>query len=263
MLRKFFGLTALLLAVMLITTGCWLTKRAEEPAPEQQSAPIAAPAIDLTGAIAYEADLTDSTLQWFGKMKLITKAHNGTVGLTSGQLWAREGKLIAGEFVIDMTNINDRDLTSDDSRIKLVTHLKSDDFFSVSVYPEAKLKITKVEQLDLEKVDEYNITADLTIKDKTNQIVFPATVIIDQAGELTAKAEFSIDRTLWEVRWGSEKFFADLGDKVLEDQIDFIVNLSAAPKETTAAETPVTGENETAPTDDDESGVSTEATPAL
>ena len=96
----------------------------------------------------------------------------------------------------------------------------SDDFFSVEKFPTATLKIKAID-------DNNQVTADLTIKDITHEIQFPATIAVAN-DKLTAEADFEIDRSLWDIRYGSGKFFKDLGDKLIKDEIEISLKIRAA-----------------------------------
>src|SRR5690606_35721546 len=108
-------------------------------------------------------------------------------------------------------------------RDKLVNHLKSDDFFGVEKYPTAKFEITKVVS---QGNDQYLVTGNLTIKATTKEIEFPATIKAE--GEaLTASAQITVDRSEYDIRYGSSSFFDNLGDKVIYDDFNLDVTLVA------------------------------------
>jgi polyisoprenoid-binding protein YceI len=164
----------------------------------------------------YEVNSEASVLTWHGS-RVIASDHTGLVSVKSGNLEVIDAKLVGGEFVMDLTTI-----TSDEGIDRLVTHLKSADFFNVDTYPEAKLVINSVTP----GPSAYSIAADLTIKDVTAPIVFNAD--LSQVGEtMSASAEFTIDRTIWNIRYDSGQFFQDLGDKAIKDDITFGVSLVA------------------------------------
>lgn len=164
----------------------------------------------------YLVNVEDSVLTWHGS-RMIASDHTGLVDIKSGNLEVQNGNLVGGEFVMDLNTI-----TSDENLDRLVTHLKSADFFNVEQYPEAKLVINNV----VPGVDAYLVEADLTIKDITAPVVFSAD--LRQEGEtMMATAEFVIDRTVWNIRYDSGQFFQDLGDKAIKDDITFGVNLIA------------------------------------
>jgi len=161
----------------------------------------------------------ESVIVWTGR-KVVGKSHTGTLKLKEGTLQMDGDKLTGGSFVIDMTTIEDTDL-SGEWKAKLEGHLKSDDFFGVDKYPTATFVITKV----TDKGDgNYDITGDVTIKGKTESISFPATVK-KVAGGYEATAEVTFDRSKFDVRYGSDSFFDNLGDNVIEDNIDLSVKL--------------------------------------
>jgi polyisoprenoid-binding protein YceI len=101
-------------------------------------------------------------------------------------------------------------------------HLKNEDFFDVENHPEATIAITSTQAVSDEENGDYVMaTADLTIKDITNTVTFPI-----YSEESLDVAKITIDRTLWDIRYGSNKFFDDLKDKAIKDEIDFEVNIA-------------------------------------
>jgi len=172
-------------------------------------------------AVNYKIDVNKSTVVWTGKK--VTGEHTGNIKLKSGVL-QHDGKVITGgAFDIDMTTITNTDLTDASYNQKLVGHLKSDDFFGVDKYPVANLKITEI---TYKGGDQYEIGGDLTIKGKTNKIKFPATVSAD-GKVLNAKSKITVDRSKYDVKYGSKSFFEGLGDKTIYDDFDLEVNLVA------------------------------------
>lgn len=169
-----------------------------------------------------KVDTNSSQISWIGEK--VTGQHNGTVNIKSGALDVENGIIKGGEFDIDMTTIDVLDLKGD-AKGKLMGHLKSDDFFSVEKYPTAKFKITSVNE-STETDATHFIAGDLTIKGITNKITFPATVTVN-GEKVNAKATFALDRTKWNVRYGSGSFFDGLGDKMIYDDFKLSVNLSS------------------------------------
>ncbi|MEL7145417.1 MAG: YceI family protein, partial [Bacteroidota bacterium] len=104
------------------------------------------------------------------------------------------------------------------SKGNLESHLKSDDFFGVNNYPTAKIVITKVVPQGPGK---YKVTGDLTIKGTTKEIKF----IANQSGN-TATADLVIDRSEYDIRYGSGSFFENLGDKTIYDDFELSVSLA-------------------------------------
>jgi len=167
--------------------------------------------------VAYKVDVAKSTLKWHAKK--VTGEHIGTVNIAEGALMVDGAKVTGGSFGIDMNSIVCTDLTDAAYNGKLIGHLKSDDFFSVAKHPKANFKITKVEG--------NNITGDMTIKGITNSITFPVTMKME-GKNVVANAKIVLDRTKWDVRYGSKKFFESIGDKAIYDDFEMDLILAAA-----------------------------------
>ncbi|MEM6735857.1 MAG: YceI family protein [Bacteroidota bacterium] len=163
-------------------------------------------------------DIESSTVKWIGKK--VTGQHNGTITLKGGKLEMEEGKLVGGLFTMDMATINCEDL-SGGSKNKLENHLKSDDFFGVTKYPTSTFTITKAVPQGTGK---YKIVGNITIKDTTEEIQFPA-MVEEKDGKVVAKADITIDRSKFDVRYGSGSFFDNLGDKTIYDDFELSVEL--------------------------------------
>lgn len=162
-----------------------------------------------------------STVLWTARK--VTGQHNGSINIKDGSLTLKKGKLTGGTFTIDMPSISVLDL-QDKGKASLEGHLKSDDFFGVDAHPTATLVVKDVKS----KGDGlYDVTGDFTIKGFTNTITFPAQVTVN-GKEVTATANLKIDRSQYNVKYGSGKFFENLGDKTINDEFDLNVKLVAA-----------------------------------
>lgn len=162
-----------------------------------------------------------SKLEWAGRK--VTGEHHGIINLKSGALTFDGDKLSGGSFEIDMTTIVNHDLEDEAWNTKLVNHLKSDDFFSVEKYPVADFKITS---LKTNEDGSYHVRGDLTIKEITKPIEFPATVELKDK-MVKATANITVDRAKFNVRFGSGSFFENLGDKLIYDDFNMNVTLVA------------------------------------
>lgn len=162
----------------------------------------------------YAINNSESTVKWVAQ-KITGSSHEGTVNIKEGGLQVADGKITGGKFTIDMTTIVCTDLSGGMAK-KLVGHLNSEDFFAVEKHTTANLAILKV--------DGNNITANLTIKGISNEVTFPATVSTE-GDVLTATAEIKVDRSKFDVRYGSDSFFDNLGDKAIDNIITFNVAL--------------------------------------
>lgn len=180
----------------------------------------------FTLAIASEAPpttlnvvTTESTVQWTARK--VTGKHTGQVNIREGKVHMTEGQLKKAEITIDMSSITVTDL-SGNGKAKLENHLKSDDFFGVEKFPSASLVTTSITPVGEE---DYTITADLTIRGITHPITFDAQIIPD-GKKYIAKAHLVVDRTLYDVKYRSGKFFADLGDSTIYDEFDLDISLT-------------------------------------
>lgn len=164
----------------------------------------------------------ESSIRWIGSK--ITESHEGTVNILKGSLAIDHGKLAGGMITIDMNSISCTDIESEKYRLKLDKHLKDEDFFSTKEFPLAEIKILRAVK---GKGDAYKILAELTIKGITQPVSFEANVQINGM-DFSAKANIKIDRTKWNIRYGSGRFFENLGDRMIKDEIEFEVSLLSA-----------------------------------
>ena len=161
-----------------------------------------------------KVDVQNSKITWTGEK--LTGSHEGTINLKDGYFEMEGGKLVGGEFAADMSTIVVTDLEGD-SKKKLEGHLNSDDFFGVNNYSTAKFTIkTAAEKSE----GVYGISGDLTIKDKTNPIAFDL-----KMNDGTATTTLVIDRTKYDIRYGSGSFFDNLGDKTIYDEFTLDIML--------------------------------------
>jgi polyisoprenoid-binding protein YceI len=175
--------------------------------------------------ISAALSLKDSSIKWTGTK--VTGAHNGSVKLKSGTVIVSGKHVTGGEFEVDLNTIANEDMKGGMAD-KLVGHLKSDDFFAVDKYPTAKFVITKVAPLKKEvNGANHTVTGKLTIRDKTEKISFPATIKVS-ADAATAKASVKVDRTKFDLKYGSGKFFKGLGDKMIHDEFTVDLDLKAS-----------------------------------
>lgn len=184
-----------------------------------------APAIAL-GAETYAIDPAGSQIKWEGRKKIVDSKHYGTITVKSGDFQLQGNQIKGGTLLIDMASIQDEDLTDETYNAKLVGHLKSSDFFDVENFPIAKFILKKASPKKGKNGTTHVINGLLTIKNETHPVSFPAVIDI-RDGTVKGKAQFAIDRTKWKVRYGSDKFFKGLGDKIIHDEIKFDLDLTA------------------------------------
>lgn len=158
-------------------------------------------------------NVEESIVKWTGYK--VTGQHEGTISLESGTLIFEDNKLTGGKFVMDMTTINTTDIEGD-YKAKLDGHLKSNDFFGVKKHKVALLNFTSVKQIE----NNYIVKGDLTIKGITNEVTFRMVIFKD-----SAVTELKIDRTKFDVKYGSASFFDGLKDRAIYDEFDLSVKL--------------------------------------
>lgn len=169
-------------------------------------------------------DTKASTLKWHAKK--VTGEHFGTINIAGGNITLEKGLITGGTVEVDMTSINVTDLQGE-YKGKLEGHLKSDDFFSVEKNTKAVLVIKKVEAIKGSKTAEnYIVTAELTIKGITNEVTFPAIIVI-KGKSVTANADFNIDRTKYDIKYGSKSFIEGIGDKAIDNEFNIKVRVVA------------------------------------
>lgn len=165
-----------------------------------------------------EVNTKQSSVEWHGKK--IGSKHVGEVQLKSGYFKIQDDQIMSGNFVIDMTTITNTDLKNENYNQKLVGHLKSDDFFGVEKFPSATFKVSESSKFNNGKA---TLSGDISIKGKTESISFE---VVRAGMEYTAKVE--IDRSKFDVRYDSNSFFDNLGDKAIDDiftlDIKLVVN---------------------------------------
>lgn len=173
-------------------------------------------------ATTLKADVSKSTLNWNGKK--VTGEHMGTIKLADGSLVVNGTKVTGGQFSIDMNSITCTDLTDAEYNGKLIGHLKGEDFFNTAKFPTSTFKITKIAPKGGEN---YEITGDLTVKGITKPVTFPAVVKVTPTGA-EASGKITIDRTKYDIKYGSKSFFASIGDKAINDDFTVDFKLVAA-----------------------------------
>ncbi len=173
----------------------------------------------------YTVQTSSSTVNWVGKK--VGGSHTGTIAIKEGTLTVANGKIETALVTIDMTTIMVTDEGMDDgSKGKLTGHLNSPDFFNVAEHTTAKFQLTSFKAITGSTVANYTVTGKLTIKGITNEITFPAIVRITD-GRIEASANLSFDRSKWDIRYGSDSFFDNLGDKVIYDDVQIGFNFVA------------------------------------
>ena len=191
---------------------------------------LALPFSNLALGSAYEVVKDKSQVKWTATK--VTGAHNGTVPVNAGTLEFKDGMITKGRLEIDMQGIKVDDIKDPKYNADLTQHLKSEDFFSVEKNPKAVFEITSAKKVEGGK---YELSGKLQVKGQSKSLPKPVSATVSQEGDSILKlaGSLKIDRTLWDIRYKSGKFFPNLGDKMIHDEftIDFDVTtrLDAGP----------------------------------
>jgi len=179
----------------------------------------------------YQVTTEGDEIHWVGFKTYADTEHNGTIQVKEGKLMAENGDLTGGMFVIDMTSIENEDLPEegDYNKAKLVGHLQSEDFFYTEEYPEATFEITNVETAPEgnEKDATHMISGNLTMRGNTKNITIPANVEMNDNMVQLTTPEFVIDRTNWEVMYGSNELEGLAKEQLIDNSIKLEVDLEA------------------------------------
>lgn len=171
-------------------------------------------AIEANAQARLNADLQKTILSWVGEKVL--GEHTGTIKLKSGWISWDNNRITSGEFTIDMTTIKD-----DGASTKLESHLKSDDFFGVEKFPETRIVLKGSDPFEKGTA---MVRGDLTIKGITHPIEFKAATQKKEDGTWFYSS-IIVDRTKYNVRYGSGSFFDNLGDRTIFDEFILKVTL--------------------------------------
>lgn len=172
-------------------------------------------------ATPFAVATADSKVEWTGG-KLTGGKHNGTIAISNGEINVKDGKIESGKIVFDMKSITVEDLKSGDGKEDLEAHLKgtgkeeaTDHFFNVNKYPQGTFELTSVTEENGKSI----ISGNLTLKDITKAIKFPAMITVSDNEVMIHADEFAINRTDWKINFNSNSVFDNLGDKAINDEI--------------------------------------------
>lgn len=175
---------------------------------------------------------TTSKVFWEGGHPVGTP-HNGDISISEGTITAKEGKVVAGNFTIDMNTINVLDLEGG-KKAGLEKHLKgtgeeakADHFFNIGQYPTAKFEINKVTELQGNPDANALVYGNLTIKGITKEIQFKANIAVTDNDVQVTSPKFNINRTDYGIKFMSGSFTDGLKDKAINDELVLNVNVTA------------------------------------
>jgi polyisoprenoid-binding protein YceI len=167
----------------------------------------------------YIIDVATSSLTWRGE-NIVGKKHQGTILVKRGTVNISGGAITGGEIVIDMNTLTNTDLTGNE-KTKIEGHLKSSDFFDAGKFGEAVYTITSGSK---KNAINYDVIGKLTIKGISHDL--NCTLVVAPNGDgINVGGGFVFDRSQFDVRFGSDKFFDNLGDNLIKNEVIMTVNL--------------------------------------
>ena len=205
-------LAVLGLSLVLVGAGC-ASQVAEQPAEEETQNAV----VFVDGDYALGGE---SAILWEGSQKLGTGKHDGTLTASASSLVVENGEVSEGKVTVDMSTLT----STDGSGAKLEGHLKSADFFDVENHPESSFAFSSLEAVEGLEEATHRVDGVLTIKGVANEVSFPA-MIETSEGTIHVSGALEIDRTEWDIRYGSDKFFDNLGDAVISDMMTINLDL--------------------------------------
>lgn len=184
---------------------------------EVESNAAVPPLMTLDGI--YRIDVEKSAVEWTGRN--INNRHHGRISLSAGEVVMANGRPVSGRFDLDMKTISNIDLQDEGWRGMLLRHLNSEDFFDVEHYPSAVFELRGAAAIAgaTPGTPNVEIAGSLTIKGITRSICFPAIIAAQEDGSCKAQAALDLDRTLWNVCYGSGKLYERLGMHLVNDLI--------------------------------------------
>ncbi len=225
-MKKFYGLAFIL---VLVGAGCVpgaSVRTTPEPqadgSGQVQQEGIAVVEVDLLTDGLYQLDVAKSSIRW--QASKVRLGHVGTILPREGFVRIDQGTATEGSVLVDMNTL--KNLDQEGELLKMLEDdLRSPNFFDVAQFPTSSFVVKTIEPISgLEGVN-YRIDGQMTIKNVTNDLSFPVSVKEFNGGlRLTGRA--TIDRTLYGIKFGSGKFFQNLGDALIDDNFYLDLDLT-------------------------------------
>jgi polyisoprenoid-binding protein YceI len=167
-----------------------------------------------SAAHAAEIDPKASSFTWTAS-KITGSTHTGQLAPVSSALTLKGDELVGGEIVLDLKNFTVTDLQGKIAQ-KFLRHIKSDDFFNVEQFPTSRLEV--------QSIDKGVATGRLQIMNTAKPVTFP----IKKEGN-SYVGTLTFDRTEFNIKYGSGKFFKGLGDRVISDEVSVKFSFTLKP----------------------------------
>ena len=220
---------------MRMTSRIWLllpfAAAACQQAPKADKAAVSEPQAVTTpsNGHALRLDTAACTLIWIGTKP--TGEHKGSFQFQGGEIFVNDSTVTGGNFTINIASLRNLDLHAQpDMKRQLEDELKGANFFDAGQYPTAKFEVTEVTPYHPAATDNsvllkdatHMIRGNLTMKNATKNITFPAKIVMEN-GKVRAAANFNIDRTQWGMTYRADKSLQDkLINSVVNIQFELI-----------------------------------------
>ncbi|MFO8054146.1 MAG: YceI family protein [Bacteroidales bacterium] len=217
--------TLKILALTLITVS--MIQACKNPGGEKSQATDARE-VQKSQDKALTVNTEQSSVKWLGTKP--TGEHHGFVPIIEGKINQHKKNITGGKFTFDIANLSVEDLEDPKENQKLTDHLNSPDFFNTDTFPTITFDITEVKENDSDKFKDglkltHEISGNLTIKDISKNISFNANILFDNDKIELIAPQFLIDRTKWNVNYGSKSVFDDLKDNFIHDDIGITLKI--------------------------------------
>lgn len=184
----------------------------------------AVPAVQ--SSTSYKVNPAVSMVNWAGSK--IAGTHTGTLNVSKGTINTDQGKVVGGNFTIDMNSLTCTDLKAGDGKEDLEGHLKNEDFFDVAAHPTASFAITKVAGLTGDAQANSLVYGNLNIKGVEKEVAFKAMIEANEQGVMVSSPEFEINRTDFGIKYGSANFVDVVKDRAINDNVKLSIKLKAS-----------------------------------
>ena len=171
----------------------------------------------------YILDFNKSSIIWSAK-KVTGSGHTGTVRVSSGVIYVKGNAGITGKVKIDMNAMVITDISDAGTNANFLNHLKAEDFFNTVVFPDAMFEVISVQVAKGNNGTTHNVSGNMTIKGITKALSFPAK-ITGGGNQVFVEGIVGVDRSQFDVRYGSTAFFDNLGDKAIDNIFNLNIKL--------------------------------------
>lgn len=215
----------LLLSLVLLGAGC--AQQKETTPQDVEAEPQTKTEVVVFADGSYTLDVSSSSLYW--EASKVKMTHNGSVEAQEGSARVEQGQVAEGQVIVDMTTIKNFDQEGNFLET-LENHLRSEDFFDVNVYPSATFTVSELEPLAGLNGFNFRLDGHLKMKEIEQPVSFP--VLIEQTEQgLRLLGRMTVDRTQYDIRFGSGKFFENLGDGLIDDEFYVDLDLFFVPEQ--------------------------------